>query len=211
MFTGLIRHIGTVRRKARRGEIVLLTIACGTLEQSWRGDSIAVNGVCLTVTDSGKSSFNAECHYATLEKTTLGGLAAGDKVHLEPALMASDALHGHLVQGHIQEVVSFRQFRRIRDGLEMTFSLPPEWINELVPEGSVALNGVSLTISRRTKADFSIQIITETLESTLLGTLRPGDEVNLETDIVSRTTAYAVGRQINQNINYEKLEQWGYV
>lgn len=215
MFTGLIRSIGRVRRIQKTGTKSLLTLSHDFGEIPRKGDSIAVNGVCLTVSSTDSRNFSAECYYATLAKSNLKNLKPGDPVHMEPALRMGDALDGHFVQGHVNRTVRVLSLKPVDRGAALRMSRPEKDDGALIPEGSVALNGVSLTISALDGASFSVQLIGETLKDSLLGKLRPGAEVNLETDMLlrGRTAAENDGpqRSASPGLTKEKLLQWGYV
>ena len=187
MFTGLIRCLGTIRDvqdgRGKRSFFVGHDLPGGL----GPGDSIAVNGVCLTVRDLQADSFWVDCYYVTLEKTTLAGLSVGDEVHLEPALRLGDALDGHLLQGHVSCTVAVKDFREMGAGVCLTLEMPRGLEHCFVPEGSVAIDGVSLTVAALDSGVFSVQLIGETLERTLLGHLKQGKRVNLETDFLLRS------------------------
>ncbi len=218
MFTGLIRSIGRVRRIQGGGSKSLLTLSHNFKRIPRKGDSIAVNGVCLTVCAADAMNFSAECYYATLAKSNLKNLRSGDRVHMEPALRMGDALDGHFVQGHVNRTVKVLSLKRADGGAVLRMARPEPDDGALIPEGAVALNGVSLTVSALDAASFAVQLIGETLSDSLLGHLRAGDEVNLETDMLLRGRHTA---GINENktardknpsgLTKEKLMQWGYV
>ncbi len=174
MFTGLIRHIGRVRRIHRRGERAHLVLSHGFDRIPGAGDSIAINGVCLTVISADWQSFSAECFYATLAKSNLKDLRVGDRVHMERALRVGDPLDGHFVQGHVNRTIRVLGWEPREGGAELRLSLPEEGRKGLVREGSVALNGVSLTISRLERTSFSVQLIGETLRIPSWGISSPG-------------------------------------
>jgi riboflavin synthase len=176
MFTGLVREVGTVR-SMRDGRLVVETSIAAEL-----GDSIAVDGVCLTVAaaDGGTLAFDAVPE--TLSRTTLGSLAAGDGVNLEPALRVGDALGGHYVQGHVDGVGTFRG---TAEGLHW-FDAPVEINRYVVEKGSIAVQGTSLTVASNDDAGFAVALIPHTLEVTTLGRLEPGARVNLEADVLAK-------------------------
>jgi riboflavin synthase len=176
MFTGLVREIGTVR-SMDAGRLVIETSITAAV-----GDSVAVDGVCLTVVanDDGTLAFDAVPE--TLSRTSLGSLAAGDGVNLEPALRVGDALGGHYVQGHVDGIGSFRG---VADGLHW-FDAPQEILRYVVEKGSIALQGTSLTIAASDDTGFAVALIPHTLEATTLGRLEPGARVNLEADVLAK-------------------------
>ena len=186
MFTGIIREIGTVEEVERTADGARVRVSAGVAEGLGAGDSVSVNGVCLTVSSPGDDAFEADVMNQTLSVTTLGALAAGGRVNLEPALRAGEPLGGHLVQGHVDgrgEVTSVTEdgfARRLRVAV-------PENLRRYVAEhGSVAIDGVSLTVAELTPAGLEVSLIPETLERTTLGDLGEGSEVNLEVDVVAR-------------------------
>jgi riboflavin synthase len=176
MFTGLVREVGDVV-SMEGGRLVVRSTLAAEL-----GDSIAVNGVCLTVVahDDGTLAFDAVPE--TLARTSLGTLEPGSRVNLEPALRAGDALGGHYVQGHVDCVGSFRG---VADGLHW-FDAPPELLRYVVQKGSIAVDGTSLTVAGVDEAGFAVALIPHTLEATTLGGLEPGVAVNLEGDVLAK-------------------------
>lgn len=192
MFTGIIEERGTVTAVEPSGDGVRLTVRAPlAVSDAQRGDSISISGVCLTVTDQGPDWFTADVMKQTLDMSSLGGFGVGTEVNVERALAAHARLGGHIVQGHIDgtgvvlEVRPGEQWRVIRVG--MPASLAPL----VVDKGSIALQGVSLTVSAVSDSAapepwFEVSLIPETLEKTTLGDLAPGDRVNLETDILAR-------------------------
>jgi len=186
MFTGLIEDIGTVEALQSGDEGARLRIATRLAAEIGEGDSVAVNGVCLTATAIGSGSFETEAMNQTLSVTALGGLGEGDRVNLELAMKASERLGGHIVQGHadgIGTVASIEEdgfARRVRVGLG------PELIRYVVAKGSIALNGVSLTVSGLGEGWAEVSLIPETLERTTLGETAVGDRLNVECDVVAK-------------------------
>jgi riboflavin synthase len=149
------------------------------------GDSIAVNGVCLTALRAGSLEFDLGPE--TLAKTTLGSLEQGTRVHLEKALRMSDRLGGHFVQGHVDGVGEVAYLERLGEALEIGFNAPQEIIRLCIPKGSIAINGISLTINSINECRFSVCLVPHTLEKTTLGALQGGDRVNLENDMLVKT------------------------
>ncbi len=187
MFTGLVETLGTVHEMLADGPGRVLVIhepkiAAG----SSIGDSIAINGTCLTVVAKDSETFRFQAGPETLEKTNLGELAAGDKVNLERSLRMGDTLGGHLVQGHIDGVGTIRSREPQQDWDLVWFSCPTNLAEQMVPKGSVAVDGVSLTIVDVDANGFSIALIPHTLSITTLGAKKVGDKVNLETDILGK-------------------------
>ncbi|MDC7233305.1 MAG: riboflavin synthase [Spirochaetales bacterium] len=215
MFTGLIRHLGVIRSVREGRESRVLTLAHDFARAPRAGASIAVQGVCLTVLPGADGRlFSAECHYATLKKSTLQFCRPGQKVHLEPALTLSDPLDGHLVQGHVSAMASVMENRPAGRGRSLTMELPESLRTEICREGSVALDGVSLTVATLEEHSFSIQLIGETLRTSLLGSLHRGEKVNVEGDLLLRNRpARGAGEFSKQKstITEQQLLQWGYV
>jgi riboflavin synthase len=186
MFTGLIQDVGTVEAVESGTDGARLRIATRLAPEIGDGDSIAVDGVCLTATSVDAGGFGVDAMNQTLTVTALGGLAAGDRVNLELAMKASDRFGGHIVQGHadgVGEVLAVEEdgfARRLRIGLG------PELLRYLVERGSIALNGVSLTVADLGDSWAVVSLIPETLERTSLGEASPGDELNVECDLVAK-------------------------
>jgi riboflavin synthase len=209
MFTGLIESLGQIlARRPLPGGIALI-IEHDFSHTPAKGASLAVNGVCLTVTEARLNSFTAECYYETINKTTLSSLTTGTQVNLEQALRANSRLDGHLVQGHITAVIKVLRVISRGKGKEITLSLPSSGSEGLLPEGSVALDGVSLTIANLSPHSFSIQLIGETLNRTTLKDRRPGDRINMETDVLLRSRGEEAIIQ-RKTITMSQLTQWGF-
>lgn len=186
MFTGLIAAVGSVTAVERDGEGATLTIATELAGQLAEGDSIAVNGVCLTATDVRDESFRAQAMIETLRRSSLGALQAGARVNLELALRAQDRLGGHVVQGHVDGTGTVQATREEGFARVLEIELEPRLARYLVEKGSVTLDGVSLTISALSEDGFSVSLIPETLQRTNLGSVREGDRVNIEVDILAK-------------------------
>ena len=213
MFTGIIEHVGAVSAVAPLGRGKTLTIEVGSLAESMKpGDSIAVNGACLTVTGLGGSALEVEAAAETLSKTNLGKLAPGSPVNLERSLSADGRLHGHLVQGHVDCTTVVTDLVRGHESVLASFALPGELKKFIVPQGSVAVDGVSLTVARLEREFFSCSLIGFTLEHTTLGGIKAGTAVNIETDIIGKYVAAALERMelSSGNLNTEVLRNWGY-
>ncbi len=186
MFTGLIQEVGRVGGMDRTGEGARLTVECDLAAGLTEGDSVSVDGACLTVTGLASAGFSVEAMNQTLEMTSLGRLAEGDRVNLEPALAAGQPLGGHLVQGHVDgvgEVVAVEP-----DGFSrrLTVGLPAGAGRYVIPQGSITIQGVSLTVTSAEEDRAGVALIPETLERTNLGGLEPGDHVNVELDVIAR-------------------------
>jgi len=187
MFTGIVEELGTVAAVEHQGDAIRLTIRATTaLEGTGPGDSIAVNGCCLTVAALAEDTWTADVMQETLDQTSLGGLALGDRVNLERAMTPDKRLGGHLVQGHVDGTGLVLR-REPSDHWEIVeISLPPALVRYVVPKGSITVDGVSLTVVAVDPESFTVSLIPETLARTTLGTRRPGDPVNLETDVIAR-------------------------
>jgi len=188
MFTGIIQAVGRVLAREPRGGDVRLTIACERLDLSrvHVGDSLCVQGCCLTAVELDRSTFGADVSRETLALTTLGSLEPGAPVNLEPALRAGDPLGGHLVSGHIDGVARVTEVHADARSLRLTIEASAELARYLAPKGSVALDGVSLTINETAGASFGVNIIPHTQSNTTLGKLAVGARVNLEVDQLAR-------------------------
>lgn len=186
MFTGLVREIGVLKGLGARGGVVGLDIAAPRTAAGARpGDSIAVAGICLTVTAVRGGVFSVEAASETRRLTTLRHWKVGRRLHLEPSLRAGDPLDGHLVQGHVDGVGKVARVRRAGRDLLVTIALGPDLARFLVPKGSVAVDGVSLTVDEGPHTDrFSVNLIPHTLAWTTFGDLRTGRTVNLEMDVL---------------------------
>jgi len=186
MFTGIIRHVGVVRAVRSGADGARLAIDLGPLAEGLaRGDSVAVSGACLTAVSAGGLEAEFDVVAETLSRTTLGGLRAGAKVNLERALALGGRLDGHLVQGHVDGVATVRQVRTGREWL-VEFEAPDELVGAMVPKGSVAVDGVSLTLADVAGGRFRVALIPTTLAETTLGDLAAGDRVNIETDLIGK-------------------------
>lgn len=188
MFSGIVQDVGTVRSRVSRGGDEHLTIACDRLDLSRTrvGDSVCVQGCCLTTTEVQGQTFSADLSLETLARTTLGTLSAGSQVNLEPALRAGDPLGGHLVSGHVDGVAWVVAVSREARSLRLTFGVPAPLARYLAPKGSVAVDGVSLTVNEVAGASFGVNIIPHTQTGTTLGALTVGARVNLEVDQIAR-------------------------
>jgi len=186
MFTGLIREVGTVERIDRDDAGARISIAAELAGDLAAGDSVAVSGVCLTATGLRAGGFDADVMNQTLELTALGGLEAGGRVNLEPAMRPADRLGGHIVQGHVDaagEVVDVREdgfARRVRVGL------PAGLERYVIEHGSITLDGVSLTVAGVDGDTIEVSLIPETLERTTLGEVATGGRINVEVDLLAR-------------------------
>lgn len=187
MFTGLVEEVGCVRDISRTPRAARITIqARRVLQERLLGESIAVNGVCLTTTGYGNDTFTAEVMAETLDKTNLGRLVVGSRVNLERALKLSDRLGGHLVTGHVDATGMVISLERRGIAMEVWISVPEQLEPLIVPQGSVALDGVSLTVARVRAGAFMVSLIPHTREVTSLGDWKTGVLINIETDIIGK-------------------------
>lgn len=188
MFTGIVEEVGRVL-SARPDR---LEIGC-SLDELYLGDSVAVNGVCLTVAAATDQGFVAALSEETLARTTLGALVAGSPVNLERPVHAGGRLGGHVVQGHVDGVAVVRRVEPQRGSVEVWLEAPGELRKYLVEKGSVAVDGVSLTVARRSEGEFCVALIPHTLAATTFGAARAGDRVNLEVDILAKYVESLMG------------------
>ncbi|MEQ3353866.1 riboflavin synthase [Aedoeadaptatus acetigenes] len=187
MFTGIVEEVGTVAALEKRGEKIVLRVRAETvLEDTKIGDSIATNGVCLTVTSMAEGTFTADMMTVTAKKSALDQLRPGSAVNLERALLPTTRMGGHIVQGHVDTVGKVQGIEPKVGGYLLHIGVEPSWAPYFVAQGSVTLNGVSLTLARAGRSDFSVSLIPETLRSTNLGALKPGDPITVEFDIVGK-------------------------
>lgn len=194
MFTGLVAELGTVEKLARQGESYHLTVAAKKVMNNLKiGDSVAVNGACLTVVHMDDNAFTADVMPETVRLTNIGSLHAGDRVNLERTLRLCDGLDGHIVSGHVEglgTIVSQRQ-----EGIAVVVSFTAEsWLLKyILPKGSIAIDGISLTVTEVTETGFSVSLIPHTAKETTLGFKTVGDKVNLETDIIGKYVERMLG------------------
>ena len=186
MFTGLIEDVGTVESVDSGAAGARIRIATSLGSEISPGDSVAVNGACLTATVADDAGFATEAMNQTLELTALDGLEPGSRVNLEPAMRASDRLGGHIVQGHVDGVGEVRSVEEDGFAERLRVALGPELLRYAIPQGSIALNGVSLTIGALGEDWLEVSLIPETLERTDLGGAEPGRKLNVECDVVAR-------------------------
>ena len=187
MFTGIIEELGTVAAVEDQGDAVRLTIEAGTvLEGTVPGDSISVNGCCLTVVEHDGSRWSADVMQETLDKTSLRGAAPGDRVNLERAVTVDKRLGGHVVQGHVDGVGTVLGRTPSEHWEVVEISLPEDLGRYLVDKGSITVDGVSLTVVTAGRDRFTVSLIPETLARTTLGSRAPGDRVNLEADVIAK-------------------------
>ncbi len=187
MFTGLIEEIGTVEELVPLGDAVRIAVRAPKVTQDAAvGDSIAVDGVCLTVVDNAADTFTADVMRETLDRSRLGSYAPGSRVNLERALAAGQRMGGHIVQGHVDGVAEVVSRTASEHWEVVRFTLPQQLDRYVVEKGSIAVNGTSLTVSAVSDGYFEVSLIPTTLSESTAGALQPGDPVNLEVDVVAK-------------------------
>ena len=193
MFTGIVKELGSVEGVERSDAGARFEIGAAFAGELSQGDSVAVNGVCLTVTGLREDGFSADVMNQSLGLTSLGALQVRDRVNLEPALRAGDALGGHIVQGHVDCTGEAAAVKPDGMAVRITIDVPERYRRYLVERGSVTVDGVSLTVSGLTEKGFEVSLIPETLERTTLGMRQKGDTVNLEFDVIARYVERLLG------------------
>lgn len=216
MFTGIIEELGKIASLNKHAKGARIKISAQTVtEDANEGDSIAINGVCLTALDISARSFVADVSQETLDRSTIGDLRVGSDVNLERAVTPSTRLGGHIVQGHVDGRGEFLQAIQEGDFWTVRIGFPSEIGQYLVYKGSISVEGISLTISKLTDNCFEIAVIPKTWELTNLSTLKKGDAVNLEVDIIAkyveRILVYGKRDEKNESITVEKLQKLGFV
>jgi riboflavin synthase len=187
MFTGIVEELGTVSAVVDQGDAIRLTVSAGTVLEGTRlGDSIAVNGCCLTVAALGDGTWTADLMQETLDRTALAGVAPGDRVNLERAVTLDRRLGGHIVQGHVDGVGTVVSRRPSEHWDVVEIAMPADLARYLVDKGSITVDGVSLTVVTAGTDSFTVSLIPETLARTTLGSRGPGDRVNLEADVIAK-------------------------
>ena len=187
MFTGIVEEMGTIRAGRRGAHSAVLSIGASVVLSDLKiGDSVAVNGVCLTATSQDEGGFTADVMHETLNRSSLGKLVPGSRVNLERAMAADGRFGGHIVSGHIDGMGTITAVQRDDNAVWYTVAASPELLRYVVEKGSITIDGISLTVAKVTERDFSVSIIPHTAAVTILGTKVPGDGVNLETDIIGK-------------------------
>jgi riboflavin synthase alpha subunit len=196
MFTGIVRELGKVASASESGGGLALEIdAPATTATLAPGDSLAVDGVCLTAETVANGRVTLHAVPETLARTTLAGLRDGDEVNLEPALRVGDPLGGHYVQGHVDAVGRIQSVEAEGEGLRVFVEAPPEILRYVVEKGSVALDGVSLTVAELAEDAFAVALVPHTLEQTTLSDLLPGKQVNIEVDVLAKYVERLLGER----------------
>ena len=187
MFTGIVEEVGIVRALEQDGDSVALSVDCSIAREGLSlGDSVSVEGACLTVTSLDDQGFTVGLAPETLRRTTLGGLRAGSRVNLERAVRVGDRMGGHYVQGHVDGVTRLLRREPEGDSLLVTFELPPDLARYIVEKGFVGLDGASLTVARRDADSFAVALIAYTRDHIALADKQVGEPVNVEVDIVAK-------------------------
>lgn len=211
MFTGLIRHKGTVKSLNSKNSSIELEISCPEIIKDKQvGDSIAVDGACLTISELTQDGFKAQVMNETLEKTIIGIYKEGTLTNLESPLKIGDTLDGHMVQGHTDFAGEVKSIGTKGADKEIEISFPPEMAKYFALKGSVTVNGVSLTISYLNTKSYTVSLIPETLTSTNLGSLKKGDKVNIEVDLISRYLDRLLDAK-EKTTEYEFLQERGFL
>ena len=208
MFTGLVEETGTVVEIGTSRGAKRLRISATAVPNDLKiDDSVSVSGVCLTVIEHGDGKFAVEAVQETLKKTTIGQLRRGDKVNLERALRADSRLGGHFVQGHVDGVARVREFMPQAGGKLLSLALPDALLPYVIPRGSIAVDGVSLTIAELQGNMVHIALIPHTLQETTLGLLKPGDIVNIETDMLGKYVLRTMQAYLPEKVSkYDHLD-----
>jgi riboflavin synthase len=194
MFTGLVQDLGTVTAVDATGDGVRLAVRSRLADELALGDSVAVNGVCLTATRVDGGEFSTDVMNETLRRSALDGIAGGARVNLELPLRASDRLGGHVVQGHVDAVGTVREVSADGFARVVTIAADPQLLRYVVEKGSIAVDGISLTVADLGDDWFSVSLIPETIERTSLGAAEPGRPVNLEVDVLAKYVERLVAR-----------------
>lgn len=200
MFTGIIEETGIIKSIVKGNKSAVITIAADkVLENTKIGDSIAVNGVCLTVTSMSTNIFTADVMAETLRRSSLGSLIKGSKVNLERAMAADGRFGGHIVSGHIDGIGVIRSLAKEDNAVWVEIETPSKILKYIVEKGSIAIDGISLTVAKLTDDSFSVSVIPHTGEETTLLSKKTGDNVNLENDIVGKYVERLIGFKEDEN------------
>ncbi|MFO7983523.1 MAG: riboflavin synthase [Desulfuromonadales bacterium] len=218
MFTGLIEDIGTLRRLRRSPDGMQLVVGTAiAMNELVRGESIAVDGVCLTVTSFGEGTFTADVSPESLDRTGLGRRTVGSRMNLERALQLGGRLGGHLVSGHVDCLAEIGSRQRRGNAEVFDFRMPKEFLRYVVEKGSIAIDGISLTVNAVDDSGFSVAVIPHTLAQTTLIDRTPGETVNIETDMIGKYIDRLIprsgeeGEQTRSRIDIEYLAKNGFL
>ena len=211
MFTGLIEAVGTIRKLDRRNNYRVMTVDFATAADDLRiGESIACDGACLTVVSFDKRSFVVEVSQETIAGTILPGYTIGSQINLERAMKLGDRLGGHLVSGHIDDIAQVDTVKRIGESWELAVKHDSRHDSLVVTKGSIAVNGVSLTVNNTGPGWFTVNIIPHTYKETNLGLLKTGDKVNLEFDLLGKYILKIMEGNVTTGLTIDKLRQSGW-
>ena len=214
MFTGIIEELGVIEKIDGSGGPAVFSIrplGANILKGLKKGDSVSINGVCLTVINTGRESFSVEAIRETLERTDLGSMKEGEKVNLEGALVSGGKVSGHFVTGHVDGVGAIKAKREEKGELLLEVKASEDILDGIVLKGSVAVDGVSLTVAGVNDDSFSVYIIPHTARQTTLGAKKAGDNVNLETDMLGKYAAKYSGRGKASKITEKFLKDKGFI
>lgn len=214
MFTGIIEELGIVDKINRSSEpalFIIKALGAGILEGLKRGDSVSVNGACLTVVSIGKENFSVEAIRETLERSNLGNIKEGEKVNLEGALVSGGKVSGHFVTGHVDGVGTIKAKKEGTGEILLEIKAAEDILDGVVLKGSVAVDGISLTVSGVKDDSFFVYVIPHTARATTLGAKKTGDKVNLETDMLGKYVAKYSGRQKTSKITEGFLKDKGFI
>lgn len=212
MFTGIIEEVGIVRSITKGGLSAILDISCEkVLEDTKVGDSIAVNGVCLTVTSLEETSFTADVMAETLRRSSLGELSKGSKVNLERAMQLNGRFGGHIVSGHIDGTGIILSTKKEGNATWVEVGTSSEILKFIIQKGSITIDGISLTVAKLTDKSFSVSIIPHTGSETTLLTKKIGSVVNLENDIVGKYVERFTSKPTQKEVSYETLLENGFI
>ncbi len=212
MFTGLVAELGKVKNLKRENNSYRLTIKAEKIPPLLKkGESVAVNGACLTVVDFTSEEFTADVMPETARRTTIGSLQPGDFVNLERTLRLIDGLDGHIVSGHIDGVGTISSFRQEGIAKLVTITTASEVTDFIVEKGSIAIDGISLTVTAVTATTFSVSLIPLTVQDTTLGVKKVGDMVNLETDIIGKYVEKMLGKNKDSGVTMKSLLENGFI
>lgn len=214
MFTGIVEELGEVSAMARGRDSMVLTIKAKTIMSDLKlGDSVSTNGVCLTVTEKGSDYYKADVMHETMNRSSLGKIKPGSHVNLERAMSAEGRFGGHIVSGHIDGTGSITSIKKDDNAVWYTIAAPENIMRYIIEKGSIAIDGISLTVAKVTDKDFSVSIIPHTIKETTLGEKRVGDIVNLENDLIGKYVEklITISPKKSGNIDKEFLLRNGYI
>ena len=210
MFTGIIEEVGSIASIRKGAHSCVVTVsAAKVLEDVHLGDSIATNGVCLTVTSFSNRSFSADVMHETLNRSSLGGLNVGSPVNLERAMRADGRFGGHIVSGHIDGVGIITSIREDDNAVWYTVEAPQNILRHIIEKGSIALDGISLTVAQLTASTFSVSVIPHTRAETNLATKKVGDVLNLENDLIGKYVERLMMQPLSNSPEQTKQKQTG--